>query len=83
MESNPFLVVEIGGHTDNSGSKNYNLDLSEQRARSVKSALVQRGLASDRIQTKGYGMSVPLNANSSEQERAVNRRTELKIIAIE
>jgi len=83
MESNPFLVVEIGGHTDNSGSKNYNLDLSEQRARSVKSALVQRGLPSDRIQTKGYGMLIPLNANSSEQERAVNRRTELKIIAVE
>ena len=83
MESNPFLVVEIGGHTDNSGSKNYNLDLSEQRARSVKRALVQRGLSSERIQTKGYGISVPLNANSSEQERAVNRRTELKIIAIE
>jgi len=83
MESNPFLVVEIGGHTDNSGSKNYNLDLSEQRAQSVKSALAQRGLPLDRIQTKGYGMSIPLNANSSEEERAVNRRTELKIIAVE
>ena len=83
MESNPFLVVEIGGHTDNSGSKNYNLDLSEQRAASVKSALVQRGLKSDRIQTKGYGMSEPLNSNSSEEEKAVNRRTELKIIAVE
>ena len=83
MESNPFLVVEIVGHTDNSGSKNYNLDLSEQRAASVKNALVQRGLRSDRIQIKGYGMSEPLNANSSEEERAVNRRTELKIIAVE
>ena len=59
MESNPFLVVEIGGHTDNSGSKNYNLDLSEQRAASVKNALVQRGLKSDRILIKGYGMSEP------------------------
>ena len=83
MESNPFLVVEIGGHTDNSGSKNYNLDLSEQRAASVRDALVQRGLTSNRIQTKGYGMSEPLNSNSSEEEKAVNRRTELKIIAIE
>jgi len=83
MESNPFLVVEISGHTDNSGSKNYNLDLSEQRAASVKIALVQRGLKSDRIQTKGYGMSEPLNSNSSEEEKAVNRRTELKIIAVE
>ena len=83
MESNPFLVVEIGGHTDNSGSKNYNLDLSEQRAASVKNALVQRGLNSERIQIKGYGMSEHLNTNSSEEERAINRRTELKIIAVE
>ena len=83
MESNPFLVVEIGGHTDNSGSKNYNLDLSQQRAASVKNAIVQRGLKSNRIQIKGYGMSEPLNSNSSEEERAINRRTELKIIAVE
>ena len=83
MESNPFLVIEIGGHTDNSGSKAYNLNLSDDRASSVKDALVQRGIPSDRIQTKGYGMSVPLNTNSSEQERALNRRTELKIIAVE
>ena len=83
MASNPFLVIEIGGHTDNSGSKAYNLNLSNDRAKSVKDALVQKGIPSDRIQTKGYGMSVPLNTNSSEQERALNRRTELKIIAVE
>ena len=83
MASKPFLVIEIGGHTDNSGSKAYNLNLSDDRARSVKDALVQRGIPSDRIQTKGYGMYVPLNTNSSEQERALNRRTELKIIAVE
>jgi len=83
MASNPFLVIEIGGHTDNSGSKAYNLNLSDDRARSVKDALVQRDIPSDRIQTKGYGMSMLLNTNSSEQERALNRRTELKIIAIE
>lgn len=83
MESNPFLVVEIGGHTDNSGSVKYNLDLSEQRAASVKEALVQRGLKPNRIQTKGYGMLEPLNSNSSAEERAENRRTELKIIAVE
>lgn len=83
MASNPFLVIEIGGHTDNIGSKGYNLNLSHDRARSVKDALVQRGIPSDRIQTNGYGMSVPLNSNSSEHERALNRRTELKIISIE
>ena len=83
MASNPFLVIEIGGHTDNSGSKAYNLNLSDDRARSVKDALVQRGIPSYRIQTKGYGMSMPLNTNSTKQERALNRRTELKIIAVE
>ncbi|MDG1849635.1 MAG: OmpA family protein [Flavobacteriales bacterium] len=83
MESNPFVTVEIAGHTDNSGSQNYNLALSEQRAKSVKNVLLQRGLPSDRIQTKGYGMMEPLNSNTTEQERAENRRTELKIIAIE
>ena len=82
MESNPYLVIEIGGHTDNTGSKAYNLNLSEDRARSVKNALVQRGIPSDRIQIKGYGISMPLNMNISEQDRALNRRTELKIIAI-
>jgi len=57
--------------------------LSEQRAASVKNALVQRGLKSNRIQIRGYGMSEPLNSNSSEEERSINRRTELKIIAVE
>ena len=57
--------------------------MSDDRAWSVKDALVQRGIPSDHIQIKGYGISAPLNMNSSEQERALNRRTELKIIAIE
>lgn len=83
MESNPYVYVEIGGHTDNSGTQSYNLALSEQRAQSVKRVLEQRGISSAKIQTRGYGMSQSLNANSSEQERALNRRTELKIIAIE
>lgn len=83
MESNPFIVVEIGGHTDNSGSTLYNLELSEQRARSVKQALVMRGIKSERIITKGYGMSLPLNSNSTDSQKAENRRTELKIISVE
>ncbi len=83
MQSNPFVVVEIGGHTDDRGSRNYNLVLSERRAQSVKRALEQRGVSSERIQTRGYGMDEPLNSNTSEKDRAENRRTELKIIAIE
>ena len=83
MESNPFMIVEIGGHTDNSGTTQYNLELSEQRALSVKKALVFRGLKEARILTKGYGITKALNKNSSEKERALNRRTELKIISVE
>ena len=83
MESNPFIIVEIGGHTDNSGTTQYNLDLSEQRALSVKKALVLRGINEERILTKGYGMTKALNKNTSEKERALNRRTELKIIFVE
>ena len=83
MKTNPFLVIEIGGHTDNSGSEKFNLNLSKQRAASVKAALVQRGLNPKRIQTKGYGMLVPLNANGTDKEKSENRRTELKIIAVE
>lgn len=83
MESNPFMIIEIGGHTDNIGSFDYNVNLSDQRAQEVKKALVERGMASDRILTKGYGMSVPKNDNKSQEKRSVNRRTELTIISIE
>ena len=82
MESNPLMVVEIGGHTDASGSKKFNFDLSLQRAKSVKTALVQRGIKEQRILVKGYGMSKPLNSNTTDSDRALNRRTELKIISV-
>jgi outer membrane protein OmpA-like peptidoglycan-associated protein len=83
LESNPFLVIEIGGHTDNSGSKDYNLQLSNERAKSLRKALVDRGIKPERVLFNGYGMSKPLNDNSSEEKRAVNRRTELTIISVE
>jgi len=82
MESNPLMVVEIGGHTDASGSLKFNYDLSLQRAKSVKTALVQRGIKAHRILIKGYGMSKPLNSNITDSDRASNRRTELKIISV-
>ncbi len=83
LESNPSLVIEIGGHTDNTGSNDYNIRLSYQRAKAVKNALTQRGMSSKRILTKGYGMSVPINDNMSVEKRSLNRRTELTIISIE
>ncbi len=83
MESNPFLILEIGGHTDNIGTIEYNINLSDKRALAVKNALTQRGMVSERILTKGYGMSVPQNDNTSREKRSINRRTELTIISLE
>jgi len=83
MDKHPLLSIELGGHTDNSGSKSYNLSLSERRAQSVKETLVLRGVNPNRIQIKGYGMTRPLNDNLTAYDRAQNRRTELKIISIE
>jgi len=80
MKGNPGLVIEIGGHTDDQGSESHNLILSEQRAGAVVSYLIANGISSGRLKSKGYGFSVPLTDNSTEEGRAMNRRTEFRII---
>ena len=80
MRKNPSLVMEIGGHTDTQGSENYNLTLSGKRAGSVVKHLVENGIPAPRLKSKGYGFSVPLTENSTEEGRAKNRRTEFKIL---
>lgn len=79
MTENPGLVIEIGGHTDTQGTENYNLVLSGNRAEAVVKYLVERGISSSRLRSKGYGFSVPVADNSTEMGRALNRRTEFKI----
>ena len=74
------LRIEIGGHTDNQGSDDYNDRLSENRAKAVYDYLVQKGIPANRLQYKGYGMRVPIADNSTDEGRAANRRTEFKII---
>jgi flagellar motor protein MotB len=81
LQANPSLVVEIGGHTDNTGSREHNLWLSEKRAAEVASYLVLQGIRQKRIESRGYGMDVPVSTNETPEGRAQNRRTELKIIA--
>ncbi len=81
MQSNPSLVVEIGGHTDNTGSREHNLWLSGKRAGEVAAYLVSRGIKQERIAFRGYGMDVPVTTNETEEGRAMNRRTELKVLA--
>jgi OOP family OmpA-OmpF porin len=68
------MVVEVQGHTDSTGPKRWNMTLSEWRAESAKKYLVAKGIAADRLTTKGYGPDQPAVANDSRANRALNRR---------
>ena len=72
-------IIEIGGHTDNTGTEKHNLKLSSQRAQKVRDYLVRQGYPAEKISAKGYGASVPIAGNNSEAGRALNRRVEIKI----
>ncbi len=80
LKSNPDLKVEIGGHTDSVGSEEYNLSLSENRAKAVRDYLVSEGVDLGRLTFKGYGFSEPIADNDTEEGRAKNRRTEIKVL---
>ncbi|MGB3212797.1 MAG: OmpA family protein [Desulforhopalus sp.] len=69
--------IEVGGHTDSSGSEQYNQQLSLRRAEAVKNALAQQGVNPARIRTVGYGESRPISSNA-----AMNRRVEITIVPI-
>jgi outer membrane protein OmpA-like peptidoglycan-associated protein len=71
------IKVEVGGHTDNAGTPEGNLRLSQERAQAVMAALVQRGIAAARMTAKGYGQATPVADNRTEEGRAKNRRVEL------
>lgn len=72
-------AVEIVGHTDDVGEDETNLQLSRERAKSVKEYLVERGIASARITTRGDGEANPIDTNDTEEGRARNRRTTFKL----
>ncbi len=74
---NPELSLEIQGHTDSDGSAPYNLQLSQRRAESVLSYLVLFGIDPSRLQSKGYGESMPVAPNDTDENKAKNRRVEL------
>ncbi|UUL81560.1 OmpA family protein [Sphingomonas qomolangmaensis] len=74
--------VDVYGHTDSTGSDSYNQGLSERRAVSVADYLTQRGVASARMATRGYGESQPIASNETEEGRAENRRVEVKLVPI-
>jgi outer membrane protein OmpA-like peptidoglycan-associated protein len=71
------LKVEVGGHTDNVGAADANQKLSQDRAQAVMAALASRGIPASRMTAKGYGQTVPIADNRTEEGRAKNRRVEL------
>jgi len=79
MQDVPSLKIEIGGHTDNTGSATLNQKLSQERADAVVRYLVSKGISASRMNAKGYGDSMPVATNSNEDGRQQNRRTEFEI----
>ncbi len=86
LSENPSIIVEISSHTDSKGTDSYNQKLSQGRAQSVVTWLVNRGIPQSRLVAKGYGESVPKVPNTNPdgsdnpENRQINRRTEFKII---
>ncbi len=80
MSQNPGIVIELAGHTDNQGDFDQNVTLSRQRAETVKAYLVGKGIATNRIQTRGYGGTRPVATNNDEKRRQLNRRVEMTIV---
>ena len=79
LASYPQTTIFVAGHTDSTGSEEYNLQLSQRRADSVKNALIQRGVAPQRITAVGYGEGQPVGNNGTEFGRQQNRRVEVRI----
>jgi OOP family OmpA-OmpF porin len=70
----------LSGHTDNVGNEDFNLKLSTKRAEAVKNYLINKGIAAERITAKGFGESMPIAPNDTEENRAINRRVEFFIV---
>lgn len=78
LKENPNVTVRVEGHTDSTGSKAFNQTLSEKRAKAVANYLIEQGVDSSKVTTKGYGPSKPVATNATPEGRVQNRRTELK-----
>ena len=80
LNVNKNLQIEIGGHTDDRGSDNYNKELSQGRAESVRQYLIDHWINKDRVTAVGYGESKPEVPNDSEENWQINRRVEFTIL---
>jgi outer membrane protein OmpA-like peptidoglycan-associated protein len=81
LKDNPALKIELSSHTDDVGSEEYNTRLSFARSNSVVDYLIAKGISPSRLIPKGYGESIPIDKNDTENGRQNNRRTEFKILS--
>jgi outer membrane protein OmpA-like peptidoglycan-associated protein len=82
LTQNPEMHIEISGHTDNTGTNEYNITLSKNRANAVISYLIGKGIDKKRLSSAGFGSSKPAESNDTELGRALNRRIEMKIVKV-
>jgi OmpA-OmpF porin, OOP family len=88
LKDNPNTVIEVGSHTDNFGTALFNMNLSKRRSEAATNYLISQGIAKDRLEQKWYGMDKPIAPNTNkdgsdnEEGRAINRRTEFKVIRL-
>jgi len=80
LTQNPNMRIELQGHTDDVGSENDNQVLSQRRADAVRQYLIEAGIEASRITAVGYGENQPVAPNDTDENRALNRRTEMKIL---
>ena len=78
----PNSLIDVYGHTDSTGSDQYNQALSEGRARTVANYLTMQGVSGARIRSQGFGETLPVADNNTEEGRRRNRRVEIKIVPI-
>lgn len=81
LQKNPTLEIEIAGHTDSKGSDDYNLNLSQGRAQAVVDYLISQGIEDYRLVARGYGETVPVATNDTDEGRAENRRVEFTVLS--
>ena len=81
MKEKPKVEIEVAGHTDSDGSDTYNLQLSKDRAAAVRSYLIAKGVSGNRVKSLGYGESKPIASNATDEGKARNRRTEVRVTA--
>ena len=80
LNENPAIEIEMSAHTDSRGSDEYNIKLSDNRARSVMEYILSKGIATHRIISQGYGETRPVVPNDTDENRQLNRRVEFKIL---